>query len=1278
MQTQIPQFKDEKEFELWIEYQQKFNPETFEEIKNNEEIKYWTIRSEIKKKIGETEFRDISQVEKAVNEIKQLMLKGGLSLKQQQQELLFKAADWIQQNKSISGLSEKNNGQLQTVVQTIFRGGGIIAHEVKNRNGKKVVLEKTPEFTLCQDPKRGPATLSLEQKIESALSQKNPPQWATNLSASIIEITGEGPVDSLLEKLEEAQEVIPLLGKEIEGYVITTKLGQGGMGYVCLGENPETSAKVAVKSVLPRSSLPAVNAETYKNFVNRFIREAKVLSSLSKENKHIVKIMEAGEFEGLPFYVMEFLPKGIPAKADLEEAIRIIYQAGCGLEAAHNAEFEYVGHDGKKQQVRGIAHRDIKPDNLRIAADGTVKVTDWGLAAIEEGEVTRLTKTGTIMGTPMYMSPEQITGEKADTRTDVFSLGLVFYKLLTGKLPWNLEKKSVEEIQLLHVNLLSYAPELIEQARPSSIKTNIPETIDNIVYLMLQPDKTKRLNITDALDGLKAYEAGEVSAPLSQKLSQVAERIKAVKKERFWQRYGKKVGGFVAGLALLGALGTYFLTRESAEERMRKEARAERNQIMQMYEDALKEKNDELGIGKLEGVLQVANGFMQKYQNKLNLTEEIEFVENLVSETKQKKERLGKEISTTKLLKEAETKYESIVKIFEGAVMDEKNGRLVNAATSYENFVKQVDALQKQYPGISFKDADIRVAQAHEKSKRLTEQILVQNYENELSLISENLIKKEKFNDARIALEKLLDKFDKEFNTEYKLLAPVKETIISELDKVNTSLFGIEQMNILAPLRKEYESTISLENEQKLIDARAKYLALINGCNKAIESRKFPLVEELLEKIKEKPQELHNKILDYSLEGNFEKLKQSHKEIVEYVIADLKEKSGCGAENDLSKFKYAKDLAAAELEERIKEHEIILKEMCRWKVMETVKSADDAMNWFPSYAKGIEWTYSNMSKDPHIPACSYLRLLLLSYQLTNNDIFLKEFKGRANAIKGLNSKTFKRDGIDFFPLLFNSFFDLTEDYKKIALSKIEEYVSKITKEGLFKYPDGSEELYLQEEGVEALIKAYQFSKDKKILDAIKKIMENSIKYQYNGSFVYIGIEKKEGVNKGVGRVFFSENQLEAIIYYLHWYRFSNDNRFLNAAQTIADNYMDFVMQNTKDLVPPNEMIKQEKVKENIKNAENIQSIKAFLYLAETISQQTPEKADRYRRNAEMLAHSYITNGYINTSEKEQGIILHCRSPPDMIDVATISAGCSALESLKLLIDYEKQIGGQSK
>jgi serine/threonine protein kinase len=133
---------------------------------------------------------------------------------------------------------------------------------------------------------------------------------------------------------------------------------------------------------------------------------------------------------------MEFLLKGIPKRASsVEEAISIIYQAGCGLEAAHNVEFNYTDHTGKTQKVKGVAHRDIKPDNLRISIDGKVKVTDWGLAAIRSSEVTRLSRTGMIMGTPMYMSPEQIMGDKVDPKTDVFSLGLVFYELLTGRLP---------------------------------------------------------------------------------------------------------------------------------------------------------------------------------------------------------------------------------------------------------------------------------------------------------------------------------------------------------------------------------------------------------------------------------------------------------------------------------------------------------------------------------------------------------------------------------------------------------------------------------------------------------------------------------------------------------------------------------------------------------------------------------------------------------------------------------------------------------------------------
>ena len=197
-------------------------------------------------------------------------------------------------------------------------------------------------------------------------------------------------------------------------YRIVSKIGEGAMGEVYKAHDPLLNRFVALKTIAP-------GLVADPQFRERFKREAQSAAGLNHPNIITVYDYESGDEGGITFLAMEFLEG-----SDLREAIR-----------SHA-----LGHLGRKIEVmeqlcegvgfahsRGVVHRDLKPGNIHIQASGHVKVLDFGLARLAASEMTR---TGTVMGTPHYMAPEQLRGQKADARSDVFALGAIFYELLSG------------------------------------------------------------------------------------------------------------------------------------------------------------------------------------------------------------------------------------------------------------------------------------------------------------------------------------------------------------------------------------------------------------------------------------------------------------------------------------------------------------------------------------------------------------------------------------------------------------------------------------------------------------------------------------------------------------------------------------------------------------------------------------------------------------------------------------------------------------------------------
>ncbi|MFK8019907.1 MAG: serine/threonine-protein kinase [Pseudomonadales bacterium] len=221
-------------------------------------------------------------------------------------------------------------------------------------------------------------------------------------------------------------------GINIPGYRIESVLGAGGMAKVYLAIQDGFDRQVALKVISP---VLAADEE----FGRRFLREARIVGNLS--HSHIVPVYDVGEINGLYYLSMETLPGGdlkerLGKGISEERALLITEQMASALSYAHN---------------KGFIHRDVKPDNVLFRDEDTAVLTDFGIARTEDdsGEMTQITQVKSVIGSPKYMSPEQAMGNKLDARTDIYSLGIMLYEMLTGSVPYS--GKNVTEISLQRV-----------------------------------------------------------------------------------------------------------------------------------------------------------------------------------------------------------------------------------------------------------------------------------------------------------------------------------------------------------------------------------------------------------------------------------------------------------------------------------------------------------------------------------------------------------------------------------------------------------------------------------------------------------------------------------------------------------------------------------------------------------------------------------------------------------------------------------------------------------
>src|SRR5215217_7496426 len=265
-------------------------------------------------------------------------------------------------------------------------------------------------------------------------------------------------------------------GQTLGSYRILNQIGQGGMATVYKAYQASMDRNVAVKV------LPGQLAES-PEFMKRFQQEARIIARL--EHPHILPVFDYGENDGITYFVMRYLEAGtLKEKMEsgrplpLTEIDRLFSQLADALSYAHSM---------------GVVHRDLKPANALIDSRGNLFLTDFGIAKILEEASPRLTQTDAIMGTPAYISPEQAQSRSVDQRSDIYSLGIILYEMVTGSVPFTAETP----LAVLFKHISDPLP------LPSVIKPDIPAPVEQIILKALAKNPQDRF--TTAAEFLAAW-----------------------------------------------------------------------------------------------------------------------------------------------------------------------------------------------------------------------------------------------------------------------------------------------------------------------------------------------------------------------------------------------------------------------------------------------------------------------------------------------------------------------------------------------------------------------------------------------------------------------------------------------------------------------------------------------------------------------------------------------------------------------------------------------------
>src|SRR4030095_4065728 len=258
-------------------------------------------------------------------------------------------------------------------------------------------------------------------------------------------------------------------GQMLGPYRIITQIGKGGMANVYKAYQPSVDRYVAIKV------LPSQLAES-QEFATRFHQEARIIAKL--EHPHILPVFDYGESDGVAYFVMRYLEAGTlrdkmagGRPLPLNDIDRIFTQLAEALSYAHSF---------------GIIHRDLKPANALIDSHGNIFLTDFGIAKLMESASPRLTQTDAIMGTPAYISPEQAQSQPVNQRSDIYSLGIILYEMVTGRVPYVADTPLAVILQHVSDPL----------PLPSLVKKDIPPTIEQVLLKALAKNPTDRFETT--------------------------------------------------------------------------------------------------------------------------------------------------------------------------------------------------------------------------------------------------------------------------------------------------------------------------------------------------------------------------------------------------------------------------------------------------------------------------------------------------------------------------------------------------------------------------------------------------------------------------------------------------------------------------------------------------------------------------------------------------------------------------------------------------------------
>lgn len=301
-----------------------------------------------------------------------------------------------------------------------------------------------------------------------------------------------------------------LTGRELGDYQVLRRLGRGGMADVYLARQTSLNRKIALKILKPELAGD-------DSYVQRFRQEAQAAANLVQAN--IVQIYEVGECEGFYFIAQEYiqgrnLQQYLARHGAVEPvmAVNVLRQCAMAFQKAEEGEFNVI-------------HRDIKPENIMLSTKGEVKITDFGLARINNNsEKQALTQIGVTMGTPLYMSPEQVEGGTIDHRSDIYSLGVTAYHMLAGNPPF--EGDNALAIAVQHVK---DTPVPLEQLRP-----DVPPELCEIICQMMAKKREDRP--ADAKQLLKALR--KVKVDLDDDWEMIIEKLSVAETERFGDTTG--------------------------------------------------------------------------------------------------------------------------------------------------------------------------------------------------------------------------------------------------------------------------------------------------------------------------------------------------------------------------------------------------------------------------------------------------------------------------------------------------------------------------------------------------------------------------------------------------------------------------------------------------------------------------------------------------------------------------------------------------------------------